>query len=149
MQQTEVLKLNLIEGSDPVSPEPINKNMELLEGALADTLQSALAAVGSGGKTCRIACGSYTGTGKVGASTPTSISVGFRPLLVAICHAQRSGPPASFIRGQSFGGSLDSSGLYLTWGDTSVSWYGAYDAASQINVSGVVYYYVVIGDTAD
>ena len=35
MQQTETYKLNLIETSDPFSPEPLNKNMEAVEAQLA------------------------------------------------------------------------------------------------------------------
>ena len=40
MQQTERLKLNLIEQTDVVDPQPINENMEILEGELADLRQS-------------------------------------------------------------------------------------------------------------
>ena len=37
MQQTENLKLNLIETGDPISPIPINENAQKIEAALDDS----------------------------------------------------------------------------------------------------------------
>ena len=36
--------------------------------------------------------------------------------------------------------------ITMTWTENGVSWYGSYDAASQLNTSGSTYPYVVIGE---
>lgn len=145
MQQTEKLKLNLIEGGDTVSPEPINENMELLEAAVTAAADMA-AQVGSGGKTCRIAWGSYAGTGKYGADNPNRLTFDFCPVLVMI---RAVGPKytATFVRDCSGGSNAWDSGVavQVTWSDNGVSWYSATTPEYQSNASGYTWHYVALG----
>ena len=151
MQQTEVLKLNLIEGSDTVSPEPINENFRAVEEetqAIREEVKTVAASLGTGGKTCRIAWGSYTGNGTSGSSDPITISVDFYPMVVITgCEnsAYTTAWPTTFIRGVN-AGHRDSGDSYITvtWGENKVSWYAAQDYA-QNNSNGYEYFYVVLG----
>lgn len=92
MQQTLNLKLNLIETSDPLSPAPLNENMDKLEAAL-DAVR-AEAAAGDAALDSRITMleakhmvvGSYVGTGTASNHSQT-IEIGFTPLMVLIKRA--------------------------------------------------------------
>lgn len=84
MQQTENLKLNLIETGDPISPVPLNENMDKIEAALRTKTGAAETAV----LTQRVveleklhfACGAYTGDG----ANNRLISLGFAPDIVIV-----------------------------------------------------------------
>ena len=95
MQQTTKYHFNLIETSDVFSPDALNANARTAEAQLAAVrdefaagdaaLATALsAAVGTGGKTCRIATGSYVGNGYSTAIHARSITVDFKPLVVFV-----------------------------------------------------------------
>lgn len=118
-------------------------------------LQTALsAAIGSGGKTCRIFTGSYTGTGTSGIDAPVELVSGFKPMLLMLVHGD-----LSFFRirrgegkykEQEFTSSGGSSRFYITWEDTKVSWYStatpsAAGAEGQANTTGETYYYLLLG----
>lgn len=118
-------------------------------------LQTALsAAIGSGGHNCRIACGSYTGTGTSGSDAPIELVSGFKPMLLLIVNGE-----SSFFRirrsegkykEQEFTISGGSSRFYITWADTKVSWYStatpsAAGAEGQANTTGETYYYLLLG----
>ena len=172
MQQTAKYQFNLVDSSDDFSPAPLNQNMEKVEeeldsltsaltqglGGLEDSLDAGLAsltaALGSGGHTCRIAHGSYNGTGQFGESHKNSLSFDFTPVAVLIGTAastQDNAFPGLFLRGMSTGHScygypteLDPQ-LHLTWQAQGVIWYSNSEQYHQMNVSGYTYYYVALG----
>ena len=98
MQQTETLKLNLIETGDPLSPAPLNENAEKLETALAalDGTAAAETAARTAETTAldarvtalelkKVVVGTYIGNAS--ASDPTtkqSIELGFKPAAVLV-----------------------------------------------------------------
>ena len=123
---------------------------ELKSAAAADKaeLKSADAAIraslGNGGKTCRIAWGSYTGNGQYGIEHPNSLTFDFKPHLIFIISFSTY---LIIERGNTE--SLCSSGYRctLTWRDNSVSWFQGQSYANQFNTAGVTYYYVAIGES--
>ena len=114
-------------------------------------LQTALsAAIGSGGKTCRIFTGSYTGTGRSGSGNPTVIVTGFRPLVLVL--TSKNGTfvrirhtDATFAAHDFTGGNVSNQ---MTRGADRISWYNTVSSSAnerQANESGVTYYYLVLG----
>lgn len=88
MQQTETLKLNLIETGDPISPAPINENAEKLEAALAalDGTAADLQGRVTVLEAKKMVVGTYEGTGSYGLGSQT-IKLGFSPLaLIVSCY---------------------------------------------------------------
>ena len=125
--------------------------------AEAENRSAALAALGknlgAAGHNCRIAWGSYTGTGTTGAASPNTLQFDFYPVLVFItpvkenAHAQN---PAIFIRGRNRASAYpDSNSNYqitAAWTDNSLSWYNTNSYAGyQLNYDGLVYCYAVLG----
>jgi len=72
MQQTQNLKLNLIETDDPLSPTPLNENMDKVEAALGAQNTRIVNL-----ENCRIVTGTYWGNG---VRTGQNIDLGGRPL---------------------------------------------------------------------
>ena len=121
--------------------------------ALAALQASLAAAIGSGGKTCRIFTGSYTGTGTSAAANPVSITCPFYPVLV-VAQADGANRPLIFFRKeeimtgqQDFG--LINNTLHITWGNDSVVWYSGSSGSSAAEYGGSTrgkdYSYVVLG----
>ena len=118
--------------------------------ALAALQASLAAAIGSGGKTCRIFTGSYTGTGRSGSGNPTVIVTGFRPLVLVL--TSKNGTfvrirhtDATFADHDFSGGNVTNQ---MTWGADRISWYNTVSSSAnerQANESGVTYYYLVLG----
>ena len=133
MKQTNNYQFNLVESGDTFSPAPLNENMEKVEAAL-----------GIGGKTCRIVSGSYEGVGAHGANSPCSLSVPFKPLVFFLTTATGNNSallmsPAT--KPESFGGAT----LTTTWRDDGISWYATPSHAAQFNEAGTTYYWVAVG----
>ena len=159
MQQTTKYQFNLVDTTDDFSPAPLNQNMEKveeelegieesLENVVAETEAATQFIAGSGN--CRIAVGSYTGTGTYGASNPTSLSVGFYPVLVLVGSVGYIGYrnwPMTLFRPSPKGSpeTASSEALFVIWTDTGVSWYSEYGVGDQANTNGEIYYYCVIG----
>jgi len=89
VQKTEKYQFNMVEPSDPFSPDPLNQNMETLEQALdalsgrndsADAQTAALAARVNKLEQHRFVVGSYVGVGGM----EQTIYVGFTPKCVII-----------------------------------------------------------------
>lgn len=122
----------------------------------------------------KIATGSYTGTGKYGASNKTSLTFDFKPYAVMVAPADgfeqtsivsmsdnsTSEPVimnfvATAIRGQTKGFRAKyelnetNSYCYITWTDNGLNWYSNYEYSTgadiQMNKSGTEYFYVAIG----
>ena len=168
MQQTTKYQFNLVDATDDFSPEPLNQNMERVEqeldglsaaltqglGGLGESMSSGLAAVntalGSGGHTCRIAWGSYTGTGSAGSGSPNTLTFDFRPMVILFAtEASFHCWPGIFYNGIEVGKSCvinDSFFIYVTWQGHSVSWYSRDNNEEfQMNASNRTYFYVALG----
>ncbi len=102
------------------------------------TALSALSAAVSRKGNCRIATGSYTGTGTCGELNPKKLTFDGRPLLVAVGGRSIS---VIMVRGSSEGNADNSNPPTVTWGDNSVSWYGDSEGY-HLNISGVTYHYI-------
>ena len=173
MQKTANYNLKKPESTDPLRVADFNENADIIDAALSSlnttvgnkasaaevsslrqSVSALSAALGSGGKNCRIAFGSYTGTDVFGAANPNVLSPGFCPVFAAIGTDERASKdtnPSLLVRGRStaqaeygFESGVDSY-LHLTWSDTSVSWYNTYNPAYQNNLSDRTYYYVILG----
>ena len=144
MEKTSNYNLNQWEPTDPIRREDFNADNAAIDEALG-----ALSTAASGFGNCRIAAGTYKGTGKYGSSNPTTLEVGFAPRLVAIyfkhfedTHCRLFIWPTNLTH--DLGESFSSESLTLLWGDTFFGIYGASDF-SQMNFSGYTYTYIVIG----
>ena len=114
-------------------------------------LQTALsAAIGSGGKTCRIITGSYTGTG----STSVSISTPFYPVLAFVQSAGMATALCLFrsadtVQNNKDFGVGDGKSLTVTWGARQLSWVcssgGTMSTTYAGNSKNVEYHYVIVG----
>ena len=159
-------------GTDPIRMKPFNDAFDGIDLALkanadaAQALQSgkadgaatnaALAALaknlGAAGHNCRIAVGSYTGTGTYGQNNAVSIACDFYPvvLLVAPLDDSPVKNPRIMVRGRTSGTIRPEGGtnfnLTVVWKDAGVSWYNATatNANQQLN-NDESYCYVVLG----
>ena len=164
MQHTTQSQFTLIEGSDKFQPEALNENTEKAETILTE-LASGISQAGN----CKIAVGSYVGTGLGGAENPNSLTFDFEPKVMLLCTA--NGNLVSYKDDyssicyyigttQMVGTSYSATG---PWGPVSYSgrmmykmstdrktiyWYhgNAYVPQDiQANTSGTTYYYIAIG----
>ena len=183
MQHTQNYQLSRWEKDDRIMMEDFNADNETIDAALkaandridtkadaaalseetgartaadssfAGQLAELAANLGAAGHNCRIAFGSYTGTGTTGAASPNTLQFDFYPVLVFItpvkenAHAQN---PAIFIRGRNRASAYpDSNSNYqitAAWTDNSLSWYNTNSYAGyQLNYDGLVYCYAVLG----
>lgn len=94
-----------------------------------------------------IATGSYTGTGTYGQSNPCSLTFNFQPKIVVVTADSTTADFGVFIRYCSMMGAASSVSRFnsVSWGTTSVSWYGQYGEHYQLNESGIYYYWTAIG----
>lgn len=167
MKRTTNYALPTWEKSDFIQMSDFNDLTHKLDTALkanADAAASAASAervtalaqdVGAGGKNCRIAWGSYTGTGKYGSANPNTLTFDFKPLVVWV-GSDSSGKgtafPATFMRpvitSRSDSSTPDHQ-LNVTWGEKQLSWYASsyttIYAGNQCNAENVTYFYVAIG----
>ena len=128
--------------SDPVNVAEINANFEKLDQAIA----SLAATVGT---KCRIATGTYVGTGTNGETNPTTLNLPFQPKALFIdCDSDMYAQAHLFVYGAPKGLTrvTDISVYYvtMTWSSTQVSWYSADHAIYQLNGEGYTYRYVAI-----
>ena len=109
--------------------------------------------LGAAGHNCRIAFGSYTGTGTTGAASPNTLQFDFYPVLVLVAPVKPSGNaqnPSIFLRGRDKASSQPEGGndyqLTAAWTDNALSWYSTDTYAGyQHNFKGNVYCYAVLG----
>ena len=122
-----------------------------------DAMASIDAAVAAAGN-CKIAYGSYTGTGQYGSSHKNTMTFDFAPKALFICGDQYF---AFLIANSSFGFSIGIDvgvrlgWLNVTWSGNSVSWYCAThyvtntsqtpNAQHQLNSANNSYSYIVVG----
>ena len=103
MQQTEKRKFNIIETSDPFSPEALNENTRKVEAAL-DAHEAAVEAVTDGLdarvtvlERFKFACGKYILDGGFDAT----VDLGFTPVAVFVHHMSPNGNDYLALAGQS------------------------------------------------
>ena len=101
MQQTQNLKLNLIETSVPLSPAPLNENADTLDAALADVSQRVVSL-----ENCRIVMGRYDSGQKL-------IDLGERPLAVMVMGRNSYYSYVGFVTGDSTTNSQNSVDLEI------------------------------------
>ena len=119
MQQTEKYQFNLIEGSDPFSPEPLNANMEKTEAAL--TAQAADTAAQFAALP-KIHFQTYTGD----AQPSHTHAFPFKPKLVVFIPAfATSASNQALVQGQEggyrIGGFTGSPSFDVAWGENTVT----------------------------
>ena len=119
------------------------------DSSFAGQLAELAANLGVHGHNCRIAYGSYVGSGTYGESTPNSLTFDFYPVLVTIgsdITAKSGRNPSVLLRGRSKGSPEGSEKeMLLTWSDSGISWYNSEHEDYQNNHSGRIYYYIVLG----
>ena len=139
---TQALDTALKTDADALSTEQTTRARAI--GALA-------AALGTAGQNCRIAYGTYTGTGTVGSANPTLLTLPFNPMIVLIRAVSASASLYTTVLLRGCTGAMavcgDMYGMLVQWGEKSVSWYTSETdyAAWQDNLSGVTYAYVALG----
>ena len=141
---TEHYQLHQWEPEDPFLRTDFNEDFKKIDTTL------------DGKGNCRIATGSYAGTGEYGNSHPNTIQLPFPAQIVLLdvstCHNFNSTPEYYFLFRQAaeFMPDDTSNGSnVLTWSDSAVSWYYT-DSHSdgpfyQFNKSGQTYQYIIIG----
>lgn len=141
---TEHYQLHQWEPEDPFLRTDFNEDFKKIDTTL------------DGKGNCRIATGSYAGTGEYGKSHPNTIQLPFPAQIVLLdvstCHNFNSTPEYYFLFRQAaeFMPDDTSNGSnVLTWSDSAVSWYYT-DSHSdgpfyQFNKSGQTYQYIIIG----
>ena len=119
----------------------LKENADAAAGAASAERVTALEQKWERGKVCRVAWGTYTGTGKYGVEHPNRIACDFEPLLLIVGGVQA-------IRGQRIL-STGSCTNTVTWEISGVSWYvNEYNTTSdqgQLNQSGQIYNYFLLG----
>jgi len=132
-----------------------NSTAAAVQTQLGGELAALASAMGSGGSNCRIAWGSYTGRGTIGAANANRLDFGFQPVLVVIGsneEATRDMWPSIFLRNitKTKNEVIIDSPITVTWTATGLSWYTTSDNPNypgwyQNNVNGRTYYYCAIG----
>ena len=139
---TQALDAALKSGANALSSE---------QTVRARAVSALTAALGTTGQNCRIAYGTYTGTGTVGSANPTSLTLPFNPMIVLIRAVSASASLYTTVLLRGCTGAMavcgDMYGMLVQWGEKSVSWYTIETdyAAWQDNLSGVTYAYVALG----
>lgn len=110
--------------------------------------------LGAAGHNCRIAFGSYTGTGTTGSDNPNVLNFDFYPVLLVVASATRansSNRPHFFLRPRTvanspYAGTSEPVAIKVTWADDGISWYVTSGKEThQLNTGGAIYYYTVLG----
>ena len=130
--QTENYGLNQWAAEDPVLREEFNADNRRLD-ELWDKKGN-----------CRIAMGTYVGTGTYGPAAPNKLEFQFQPLAVAISGEANGG--YLWLYGNNYERVDDSNVNTLAWSETSLTWYsGNPSAATQLNREGKIYRYIAFG----
>ena len=135
MTETQNLHLPQWEDTDRIMRTDFNDAMAKID--------TAVAAAGN----CRVAHGSYVGTGTYGIDNPNSLTFPFRPLILLM--GSSSQDKIWVCPTTTFNGSTNSNVHYhLTWLDNGISWYvnGTGSGANhQLNVADTTYTYTAFG----
>ena len=154
MTKTEHYQLNQWDAADPIRREDFNADNAAVDAALhsiqseaTEGLAALAAGLGSGGKNCRIAWGSYMGDGKYDSSNPNTLTFDFKPMLVYLTQSY-GGDDTHFLRPAAGNSGTSYQTLFVTWTDHGLSWYSTGTQSSafmQYNYLGCTYYYIAFG----
>lgn len=138
MKKTTTYQLNQWEKSDRIQMEDFNSDNMKVEQALAaqaETQREMAAALANCGN-CKIVHNTYNGTGKYGSSNPCQMTFNAIPLLVIV--VDKDGATLFMHRSSAYAYS-GSAANFVSWSDTTISWYSNGDAAYQFNEAGSIY----------
>ena len=148
---TQHFALNRWDLNDQIIMEDFNDDNAKIDAALkanADAISALQTAVGTGGKTARIAYGSYQGDGQYGPSHPNSLQFDFTPVFVYVAENDNH-QKSPMLRGCTETNSTYGDKITLVWTDHGVSWYTSTDVTNpqlnQNNQENVMYYWLAIG----
>ena len=111
----------------------------------AETVESLVANVGTGGQNCRIQYGNYVGTDTHDSSNPISLTFDFYPIAVFV-KDEGSGQPTIILREVTTTSTGSGFRLVVSWENNGVSWYGREDTGSRmLDGKNTTYYYFAIG----
>ena len=118
------------------------------EGCIWRLIQPITGSTSGSRETTFCGYGAYVGAGGAGADNPCTITVPFKPVLVAVKGSQFSTYLLVAVRESLIGNTASTSNSYyeahLTWSEDSLSWYCG-NELGQLNTSGETYHYVAIG----
>ena len=151
MTKTTNYQLPKWEKTDRVQMKDFNDMTATLDTALtanADAAAAASATVALCGN-CRIVTGTYTGSGTYNSSGARTLSFSGKPLAVFILPTDKNDGigPLILLHGAPWSTTNISNDYYfvrVTWGASSVSWYGTRNENLMANSSGKTYYYVAL-----
>lgn len=129
MQQTEKLKLNLVEDTDKFSQEPLNENMKLLDENVG-RLEAEVAKKG----TCTAVADTFEGDG----SMSRDIELGFAPVF-AIMYGDYAGTALGFAA-QNWG-FMFRSGMFYSGAGFKLTENGFHLTGGGFNKQGTTTYY--------
>ena len=147
-QKTANYQLNQWVSSDRIQMEDFNTDNQKVDTALK-TLADQTAQIARCGN-CKIVCGTYTGTGTYGESTPNSLDFDAQPLFVLVQGTAKESDADCHLRmvagaAWAIGAPTNSAwNNVVTWGANSVSWYTNRAANIQFNTSGKEYCYLAL-----
>lgn len=164
MTKTTNYNLNQWGAEDVVKREDFNADNAAIDAALktiattaATALSTANSAASTANSACKIAYGSYAGTGNYGSANANTLTFPFQPKLVLV-QLQSYGAVALsdanyghfntllFIRPLAeFRFVNNQYKLFLSWSGNSVSWYSPDSADKQINRINSTYSYLAFG----
>lgn len=142
MEQTGKYGLSQWDAEDRILREDFNADNTKIETALANA------------GNCKIAMGSYVGTGTFGANNPNTLTFDFQPLMVLVdvsTAATYNSIPLHyiFLRPSEKGFSKGSGDLLeVTWNLHGISWYSVNTTNGvkhQFNNANQTYHYIAIG----
>ena len=163
---TEHYRLNQWEAEDAVRRVDFNADNAKIDAAIKAVDQrvdgkadvSALAALGqtvAGKGNCRIAAGTYIGTGTYGSLNPNTLdfadTLGKAPELLIVRSPDGGADALILLQGmtssfRTLSTSWSGGGtICAAWTDTGVSWYNSTNSELQYNYQGGKYQYVAIG----
>ena len=151
MTKTTNYQLPKWEKTDRIQMKDFNDMTATLDAALkanADAAAAASAAVALCGN-CKIYCTSYTGSGTYNSSGARTLNFSGKPLAVFILPTDKNDGigPLILLHGAPWSTTNISNDYYfvrVTWGASSVSWYGTRNENLMANSSGKTYYYVAL-----
>lgn len=144
MLKTQNYNLNKPVSADPMRVSDFNENADIIDAALKD-LNTAVENAGN----CKIASGSYAGTGIYGSGSPKKITFPFVPKWVYIMLPTVPSLRAVYVNGAKYmttqANGSNSQTAVCTLSGSTLSWYNTSDASYQLNSSGYTYIWVALG----
>ena len=154
-EKSDFIKMDDFNAAFGKIDETLKANADAAASCADAETVAALAQKWERGKVCRVAWGSYTGTGTYGKDHPTTLSCDFTPVMLAVYNRDSNNITPVFAFREMTEFSYSSSGGInaITWGERGVSWYvtsgNTMSTNYQMNASGKAYHYLIIGYAAE